>query len=402
MEGVRSKVIGIGGAGRNAVKELLGQSSEFVSYAVIDTDAQGFEGVEVNEKLMIGHGVTRGLSSGGDFALALKAAESDREKIEAMVQNVELVFLVAGLGGGVGSALAPLMAQMAAKQGALVVVLGILPFTIEGGYKHQMAQKSLASLRLVSQAIVTLPNDLLLQSLTSEATVCEAFKHANSWVGHAIFSLTNMLYKPGIINLDFAVFKRLFQKSGGQTLFGLGRAAGADYIARALNELTLSPLLHIPNATQRADSLVVSITGGRNLSLQDVNVIGSFLSSHFNSKDETVIGAIIDETVDDFVEIVTIGITDINKGSPRSAARARSKGEMGEHAQQQFVFEDLPPVESGGKKRKSAKKHTAADPTDFDDKDAQRGYFGQAERILINGEDVDIPTYLRRGIKIKI
>lgn len=401
MESVRSKVIGIGGAGSNAIKDLLSQPSRYISYAIIDTDIKSLRAVEVDEKLMVGHSVTRGLSSGGDSSLALKAAESDKEKIEALIQDVDLLFLVAGLAGGVGSSLSPLIAQLASKQGTLVISIAILPFTIEGGHKHQLAQKNLNLLRLVSHATITLPNDLLLQNIPSDATVFEAFQHANSWVGRAVHSLTNMLYKPGIINLDFSALKKVFPNSGGQTLFGLGKFEGPDYIANALNELTLCPLLHIPNASQRADSLLINITGGRNLSLQDVNHIGSFLSSHFNSKDDIIIGAIIDESLENFVEIVTIGVTDINKGSPRSLQRLRSKSQPTDHPQQQLLFDDLPPS-SNNKKRKTAKKHTAGDPTDFDDPDSQRGYFGQTERILINGEDIDIPAYLRRGIKIGI
>lgn len=401
MESVRSKVIGIGGAGSNAITELLRQPNRYISYAAIDTDIKSLQSLEVKEKLMIGHSVTRGLSSGGDPSLALKAAESDKERIEALIQDVDLLFLVAGLAGGVGSSLAPLIAQLASKQGTLVISVAILPFTIEGGYKHQLAQKNLGLLRLVSHATITLPNDLLLQNFSSDATVFEAFQHANSWVSRAVHSMVNMLYKPGIINLDFAALKKVFPHTAGQSLFGLGSFQGPDYVSNALNELTLCPLLHTPNASQRADNLLINITGGRNLSLQDVNHIGSFLSSHFNSKDDTVIGAIIDESLENFVEIVAIGVTDINKGSPRSTQRSRSKAESLERPQQQFLFDDLPPL-ANNKKRKTGKKHNAGDPTDLDDLDSQRGYFGQTERILINGEDIDIPTYLRRGIKIRI
>lgn len=342
MESVRSKVIGIGGAGSNVIKDLLQKPSPYISYAAIDTDVKSLRSLEVEEKLMVGHSITRGLSSGGDSSLALKAAESDKEKIEALIQDVDLLFLVSGLAGGVGSSLSPLIAQLASKQGTLVISIAILPFTIEGGHKHQLAQKNLSLLRLASHATITLPNDLLLQNVPSDATVLDAFHHANSWVNRAVHSLTNMLYKPGIINLDLSSLKKIFPNTAGQTLFGLGKSEGIDYISNALNELTLCPLLHIPNASQRADNLIINITGGRNLSLQDVNHIGSFLSSHFNSKDDTIIGAIIDESLENSIEIVTIGVTDVNKGSPRSLLRARPKSES-DHPQQQLLFDDLPP-----------------------------------------------------------
>lgn len=399
MESIQAKVIGIGGAGNNAVQELLQERSDYISYAVIDTDVKTLQSVTVAEKLIIGHNLTRGLSSGGDPSVALQAAQADKEKIEALIQDVDLLFLVAGLGGGVGSGLSSFIAQLAAKQGSVVISFAIMPFTIEGSQKHQIAQKTLGDLRLVSHATIPLPNDLLLQNLPGEATVSEAFKFANSWVSRAVHSVTNMLFKVGIINLDFSTLKKIFSSGGGQTLFGLGVAQGSDYLKSALNELVLCPLLHTPHASQRADSLLVNITGGKNLSLQNINEIGSFLSLHFNSKDHTVIGAIIDETKEDFVEILTIGITDINKGSSRSPQRARSRLDSLENAQQQFLFDDLPPLPKNEKRRILKKPIAGNDPTSSD---FQRGYFGQLQPTLINGEDIDVPTYLRRGIRIDL
>lgn len=400
MESIRSKVIGLGGAGCNAVKELLRSPNAYLSYAVIDTDINTLKFVDVDEKVMIGHSIMRGLSSGGDLELAFKAAECDKEKIEALIENVDLLFLIVGLGGGVGSALATMISQMAAKQNTVVIVFAVLPFTLEGGKKHQMAQQNLGNLRGIAHATITVPNDLLLQNLPVKATVFEAFQQANAWIRRAIDSMTYMLYKPGIINLDFSSLNRVFAHGGGQTIFGFGEASGVDCVARALNELTLCPLLHIPNAGQRADNLLINIRGGRNLSLQEINNIGSFLASHFNSKDNMAIGAIIDEGLEDFIEIVVIGTTDIHKGSVKNHERSRVKSGLFEQHEQQLLFEEFP-LEVKSKRKKSVKKHIPSDPTDVDGV-GQRGYFGHSERILINGEDIDIPTYLRKGIKIGI
>lgn len=402
METVRTKVIGIGGAGVNAVGHILQQCNSYLSYAVIDSDVKTLQSIEVSEKFMIGHSVTRGLSSGGDPAIACKAIEADKEKIEALIQDVDLLFIIAGLGGGVGSVGSSYISRLAAKQGSVIISFVMMPFTIEGGQKHRIAEKYLGDIRIVSHATIPLANDLLLQNLSDEATVAEAFKLASSWISRGVHAVSNMVYETGIVNLDFASLKKVFLNGGGKTLFGLGAAGGVDYCRIALNELTLCPLLHTPHAYQRADSLLINIIGGRNLSLHDINEIGLFLSTHFNSKENMAIGAVIDEAKEDFVEIVVIGVTDINKGSPRSIHRGRLKTDMVDNQQQQLLFDDLPPLTKNEKRRNSKKSIAGNDPTVLDGNAFERGYFGQLEPILINGEDIDVPTYLRRGIKIDL
>lgn len=402
MESVRTKIIGVGGAGVNTVGHILQQPNPYISYAIIDSDIKTLKSIEVPEKLTIGHNITRGLSSGGDPAIALKAIEADKERIEALIQDIDLIFIIAGLGGGIGSVVSSYLNGLAAKKGCVIISFVIMPFTIEGGQKHQIAEKYLGDIRIVSHATIPLPNDLLLQNLSKEATVAEAFQLASTWISRAVYAVSNIIYQTGIVNLDFASLKRVFLNGGGKTLFGLGIGQGMDYCKVALNELTLCPLLHTPHAYQRADSILINIIGGRNLSLHNVNEIGSFLSTHFNSKENMAIGAIIDETKEDFVEIVVIGVTDINKDLPHSANRGRLKTDVSYNQQQQLLFDDLPYVMKGGKRKSSKKSVAGSDPTDLDGSAFERGYFGQLEPVLINGEDIDVPTYLRRGIKVDL
>lgn len=400
MDNIHTKIIGIGGAGTNVLEHLLSQPNSNLSYLVIDTDIKSLDSGKGAEQFLLGKNETRGLSSGGDPSVALKILEKEKEALEALIQDVDLLFIVAGLGGGVGSTVSSHIANLAIKKDIVVISLVMMPFTIEGSKKHQIAEKALGDLRIVSHATIPLPNDLLLQTLPKEATVVEAFNLASFWIGRAIQGISNMIYETGLINLDFASLKRIFLKGGGKTLFGLGAAEGPDFCKKALNELTLCPILYTPQACQNADSLLINIKGGRNLSMQNINDIGAFLSSHFNSKENTAIGAIIDESKEDFLEIIVIGVTDINKGLPKRSTQENLKTEGKAVPQQQLLFDDIPP-ETKNEKRKSGKKPIAGnDPTDLDNKEAGRGYFGQLEPILINGEDIDIPTYLRRGIKI--
>lgn len=402
IDSIRTKVIGIGGAGSNVIQSLLLHANPHLSYIVLDSDIKTLQCIDLGEKIFVGQSITRGLSTGGDPNLALKILESEKERIELLIQEVDLLFIVAGLGGGIGSILAPYIARSAMKQGVVVISLSMMPFTIEGSKKHQIAQKALEDLRIVSHATIPLPNDLLLQSLPAEATVAEAFGLASFWINRAVSGISDLIYEKGLLNIDFASLKRIFVNGGGKTLFGLGAAQGEDYCKKALNELTLCPILYTPQACQQADSLLVNIKGGKNLSLQNVHDMGTFLSAHFNSKENTAIGVIIDETKEDFLEIVVIGITDIQKGLPKKNSQENLKITEKESGQQQLLFDDLPPEKKNEKKKSSKKPIAGNDPTDLDSKGAGRGYFGQLEPVLINGEDIDIPTYLRRGIKIDL
>lgn len=405
MDAIRTKVIGIGGAGANVINSCFEQTQLPLSYLVIDSDIKTLQSLRLAEgfeKLVIGHTVTRGLSTGGDPSVALKALEFDKEKLELSLQNIDLVFIIAGLGGGVGSAVASFIARQARKQGILVISLVMMPFTIEGSKRHQLASKALGDLHIASHATIPLPNDLLLQSLPQEATVYEAFELASFWIRRAVYAISSMIYEVGIINLDFASLKRLFSNGGGKTLFGVGAGQGPDYCKIALNELTHCPILYAPHACQVADSLLINIKGGRNLSLQTIHDIGAFLTNHFKSKENCAIGAKIDDTKEDFLEIVVIGISNINKGLPRNVTNESSKSEGKDVPQQQFLFDDIPPETKNGKRKTSKKTIAGNDPTDLDNMASGRGYFGQLEPILINGEDIDIPTYLRRGIKIDL
>lgn len=402
MDTIHTKVLGIGGAGANVIQNLLLQPNFNLSYLVLDTDIKTLQSVESAEKFFMGRSTTRGLSSGGDPSIALKVLETEKENIEKLIQNVDLLFIIAGLGGGIGSVLSSHIARLAMKKNIVVISLVMMPFTLEGSKKHQIAEKALGDLRIASHATIPLPNDLLLQSLPQEATVAEAFGLSSSWIARAIHGISSIIYEEGMINLDFASLKGILSNGGGKTLFGLGAATGPDFCKKALNELTLCPILYTPQACQNADSLLINIKGGRNLSLQNIHDICAFLSNHFNSNENNGIGAIIDETKEDFLEIVVIGITDINKRLSKSNHQESLKTTKKENSQQQLLFDDLPP-ETKNEKRKNSKKPIAGnDPTDLDSRVGGRGYFGQLEPILINGEDIDIPTYLRRGIKIDL
>ena len=220
---VAIKLVGVGGAGSNAVDRLKMESLERLQLCVINTDSQALSSSPVQDKVLIGMGTTRGLGAGGDPDLGRQAAEDDREKIAAVVKDTDLVFIIAGMGGGTGGGASPIVAEIAAEQGALVIAFVTLPFSFEGGRRLKQAEEGLAALRRACDAVIPLPNDILLQEAAENETVLDSFARADEWIGRGVKSIWSMLSKTGLINVDFATLRQAFQNRGAKTLF---RAVG--------------------------------------------------------------------------------------------------------------------------------------------------------------------------------
>jgi cell division protein FtsZ len=213
---VAMKVIGIGGAGANSVDRLKMENLERLALTVINTDHQALSSSPVQEKILIGASVTRGLGAGADPELGREAAETDREKLQAAVANCDLVFLVAGMGGGTGSGAAPVLAELASEAGALVIAFVTMPFAFEGGRRLRQAEEGLQALRKVCDAVIPLPNDVLLQEAAENETVLDSFARADEWIGRGVKSIWAMLHRTGLINLDFATLRQAFVARGGK------------------------------------------------------------------------------------------------------------------------------------------------------------------------------------------
>ncbi len=408
------KLIGVGGGGSNAVDRLKMENLARLQLAVINTDQRALQSSPVQDKVLIGAGLTRGLSAGGDPALGFAAADADREKIAALVRDTDLVFLVAGLGGGTGSGAAPVVAEVAQEAGALVIAFVTLPFTFEGGRRRKQAEDALAELRSRCHAVIPLPNDILLQEGTEQTSVLDAFARADEWIGRGVKSVWGMLSRTALINLDFASLRSAFASRGGKTLFGLGLGEGPDAPADALEDLRLCPLLHTPEFARKADRLLVNIVGGPDLSLTRVNELMTAVSEEFGKEAHVIMGAAIDENMTGKVEICVLGATDAGARTfarrPSSAAKKADKpaDSATSHAPEHnptFKSDISPAAASKPPAARAAKEVHTAKPTQeefgFDGEQAEsRGSFDKSDRNLFEGQDLDVPTYLRKGIKV--
>jgi cell division protein FtsZ len=402
---VAIKLVGIGGAGTNAVDRLKMESLERLQLAVVNTDNQALSSSPVQDKVLIGMGSTRGLGAGGDPELGRRAAEDDREKIAAVVKDCDLVFIIAGMGGGTGGGAAPIIAEIAAEQGALVIAFVTMPFSFEGGRRLKQAEEGLAALRRACDAVIPLPNDILLQEAAENETVLDSFARADEWIGRGVKSIWSMLSKTGLINVDFATLRQAFQNRGAKTLFGLSEGTGENATSEAIANLKLCPLLHTPEFSRKADRLLVNITGGTDLTLPKVNEIMTAIAEQFGRDSHIIMGAVIDEGMQGRVEISVLGASDMGARGIPQRRPLPPKTRTGTSR-----LEDSPPRPEPV----SAPVATAAEPSDLllaakaDQEEfgfgevESRGQFERTDRNLYDGQDLDVPTYLRKGIKIAI
>jgi cell division protein FtsZ len=404
------KIIGVGGAGSNVVDRLKMESPKEVALATLNTDSQALAESPVEEKILIGSAVTRGLGAGGDPELGRLAATADQAKIEAAVRGCDLVFLLAGMGGGTGTGAAPIVAETASRAGALVIAFVTMPFTFEGQRRQKQAEEGLADLRKACDAVIPLPNDMLLQEADDDASVLDAFAQADSWIARAVHSIWSMLYKTGLINVDFAALRGAFAQRGGKTLFGLGNGSGPEAATKALDDLKLCPLLHTPEFSRRADRLLVNIIGGPDLSLARIHEIMSAVNEDFGREAHVVLGAVIDDGWREQVEICVIGTTDV--GAKTGSTRRRELPSRTRTAPAPTVRIPLAAVAraetaAGGESAAQAEPELglAGPPTqqeEFPFEGDSRGRFGETDRTVVDGEDLDAPTFVRRGVRIHL
>ena len=405
------KLVGVGGGGSNAVDRLKMENLDRLQLAVINTDFKALSTSPVQDKVLIGTGLTRGLSAGGDPELGRKGAEADADKIAEIVKGTDLIFLVAGLGGGTGSGAAPVVAEIAAEAGAFVIAFVTLPFSFEGGRRRRQAEEALAELRRVCDAVIPLANDMLLQEGTEQTSVLDSFAQADEWIGRGVKSIWAMLSRTGLINVDFTALRQVFQQRGGKTLFGLGVGEGENPAQAALEDLKQCPLLHTPEYARKADRLLVNITGGPDLSLTRVNELMTALTEEFGREAHVVMGAAIDEGLQGRVEICVIGTTDLGSRNfvrraappaprkPSEKAPASTATSLAAETNSSFKTTVTTAAAAGSgtvhpHKPRQGEFGFGGDLAD------NRGSFDKSDRNLFEGQDLDVPTYLRKGIKI--
>jgi cell division protein FtsZ len=302
------RVVGVGGAGLNAINRMLDAGVNQVEFVAVNTDLQQLRMSEAPVKIDIGREVTQGLGSGSDPEIGRKAAEDHYDELKDALRGSDLVFVTAGEGGGTGSGAAPVVARIARELGALTVGIVTLPFRFEGTLRRSAAETGIDALRQACDTLIVIPNDRLLEVLDRSTSMVEAFRIADDVLRQGVQGITDLITMPGLINLDFADV-RTVMSNGGSALMGIGFSSQGENRAREAAERALrSPL--IDTEVRGASGILLSIAGGTDLSLLEVNDAAEVIRQAATDDTNIIFGATVDErlTGQVWVTVVATGL----------------------------------------------------------------------------------------------
>ena len=298
------KVVGLGGGGSNSLNSMISlQQIQGVEFVAVNTDAQALMSNQSPTKVQIGESLTRGLGSGGDPEVGRQAAEESTQKLEDVLQDADMVFLTAGMGGGTGTGSMPIVAQIAKNIGALTVAVVTKPFSFEGTRRMVVAEEGVEKLRDKVDALIIIPNQRLLETVDKNMTLSEAFKLADSVLGQGVQGISDLITMPGLINVDFADVKTIMS-SAGSALMGIGVAGGENRAAAAARMAIASPLLEI--SIEGAKGVLFNIVGGSDLSMTEVNEAAQIIAQAADPDANIIFGAMIKEDQLDQIKISVI------------------------------------------------------------------------------------------------
>jgi cell division protein FtsZ len=292
----RLKVIGCGGAGGNAVNRMIGAGLRGVEFLVANTDMQALSQSLAPTRVQIGVNTTRGLGSGGDPSTGRRSAEEDEAAISDAVADADMVFITAGMGGGTGTGSAPVVARLARQAGALTVAVVTKPFQFEGRRRLRQADEGLQELRAEVDTLLVIPNERLLSVVDKGTSLSEAFSVADNVLLQATKGISELVTVPGLVNLDFADVKSIMA-CRGNALMGTGRGSGEKRAVEAAAQAVSSPLLE-DVSIHGAEGVLVNITGGRDLTLHEVNEAAQVVTQAAGDDANVIFGAVIDPSLD--------------------------------------------------------------------------------------------------------
>jgi len=313
------RVVGVGGAGVNAVNRMIEAEVEGVEFLAVNTDTQSLEQSAANNRMHIGSDITRGLGSGSNPELGRAAAMEDYDELKAMLKGSDMVFITAGAGGGTGTGAAPIVARISREVGALTVGIVTKPFSFEGARRGEQADQGVEELAREVDTLIVIPNARLLTVLDKSTSMVDAFRVADDVLRQGVQGISDLITLPGLINLDFADV-RTIMSDAGQALLGIGMGTGEHRAMGAVEHAIESPLLE--TSLEGARSILLSVTGGPDLSLWEVNEAAKAVAEAAHPDANIIFGAMVDEKVGDqcWVTVVATGYGDLPqlRAAPRN------------------------------------------------------------------------------------
>lgn len=303
------KVIGVGGAGGNAVNRMISDDVYGVEFIVVNTDLQALAHTNAETKIQLGPKLTRGLGAGANPDIGSKAAEESEEQLAEALKGADMIFVTAGMGGGTGTGAAPIVARIAKEQGALTVGVVTRPFTFEGPKRGRFAAEGIAQMKEHVDTLVTISNNRLLEIVDKKTPMMEAFREADNVLRQGVQGISDLITSPGYVNLDFADVKTVMENQGS-ALMGIGSASGENRTADATKKAISSPLLEV--SIDGAESVLLNITGGSDLTLFEAQDASDIVSAAATSDVNIIFGTSINEELGDEV-VVTVIATGIDQ-----------------------------------------------------------------------------------------
>jgi len=369
---VNIKVVGIGGGGNNAIREMTLQGMSNLDLIAINTDLQALSLSQAGQKIQIGKSLTNGLGTGGNPELGKKAAEEDKDKISKAMESADIIFITAGMGGGTGTGVASVAAKIAKQHGILTIGVVTKPFAFEGKKRQLQAEAGIEELKNEVDALITISNDRLLKIISKDTSMKNAFEMTDKVLCQSVQAIADLITIPGLINLDLADVKTV-AKDAGLSLVGIGTGKGKKKAAAAAKMAISSPLLEV--SIKGAKSLLINVTGGLDMSLFEVNGIVDIISKAVGQDTNIVFGAIINEEMQDEIRVSVIATScEVN------IEEEEEEEEKIEVANKEKVF-----------KENYAEKDNLKIEDKFKIKDQ-----------LIDDKDLEIPAFLRRKMKDNI
>ncbi len=439
------KIVSVGGAGLNALDRILLDGLERAEAVAINTDVQSLASSVAAHKVQLGRTVTRGLGAGGDPELGYQAAVESADEIREALADARMIFICAGLGGGTGSGAAPYVAQLAREVGALVVAFSTLPFSFEGKRRNAQAREALARLNEVANAVICFENDQMGDIVAPQAGIHQAFAVADSTVSQSVRSIVNLIQRPGLIRIGFDDLLAALRSRNSRCLFGFGESDSDNRAHEALTQALKNPLMDRGRMLADAARVLVQVAGGLGMTLSEVEILMQELGRHVNEQTQILFGVAVDGRLGDRLSVTIISslaadedlISQPAQSAQSSAPATPPVWEQPQEVPPNIDFEpepmpmedfqpaemipiDEPPpaepvlnkpepiVSTPHKKPAPVKeekppveKSAQAKQEVLQFEPATRGRFEKSEPTIVEGEDLDIPTYLRKNIKVK-
>lgn len=334
------KVVGVGGGGGNAVSRMIDAKIRGVEFVVINTDAQALHNSKAQEKIHIGKNLSKGLGAGMNPEIGRQAAEENRDEIQEMLKGADMVFVTCGLGGGTGTGAAPIVAETAKEIGALTVGVVTKPFSFEGAQRRAIAEEGLVNMKDRVDALITIPNDKLLSIIDRKTTLVNAFRIVDDVLRQGVQGISDLITKPGIVNVDFADVRAIMEDSGS-ALMGIGIAAGENRAAEAAKAAINSPLLDL--SITGAKGVLFNISGASDLGMLEINEAANIITENIDPNAKVIFGAVSDDQLRKGEIQITVVATGFDLERPRPASYFGA-GRSGSSKQSSVLEEEDIPV----------------------------------------------------------